>query len=200
MLSHLILGQKFASKLHKKVHAISHHAHTNKIEVILYLSGKSDLSSVKKKKKNCFGAERDALSPCFHRLLTRRKREMSVNCLGFCGENGGEAKEEGELSPPRKKKRGDGEEDNKEPKAIVGARPRGQNVPLEFRKENRDGIGRPKGDVGRERFVGSSGGLLNGAAKTTKTTEERVYVAYGDARKEPLTVRLFISFRFLARR
>ena len=114
--------------------------------------------------------------------------------LGFFGE----AKEEGELSPPRKKKkRGDGEEedDDKEPKAIVGSRPRGQNVPLELRKENRDGIGRPKGDVGRERFVGSSGGgggSSNVAAKSTKTTtEERVYVAYGDARREPLTVRLF---------
>ena len=94
--------------------------------------------------------------------------------LGFFGE----AKEEGELSPPRKKKkRGDGEEetedDDKEPKAIVGSRPRGQNVPLELRKENRDGIGRPKGDVGRERFVGSSGGgggSSNVAAKSTKTT------------------------------
>lgn len=105
-----------------------------------------------------------------------------------------EAKEEGELSPPRKKKKktkrgDDGEDvdDDKAPKAIVGSRPRGQNVPLEFRKENRDGIGRPKGDVGRERFVGVSNVVV--AAKTT--TEERVYVAYGDARKEPLTVRLF---------
>jgi len=119
----------------------------------------------------------------------------ATNGLGFGGEQK-EAKEEGELSPPRKKKkRGDGEEDDDEkaPKAIVGSRPRGQNVPLEFRKENRDGIGRPKGDVGRERFVGSTGGVSkNVAAKTTKTTtEERVYVAYGDARREPLTVRLF---------
>lgn len=121
----------------------------------------------------------------------------ATNGLGFGKEQQKEAKEEGELSPPRKKKkkRGDGEEgdDEKAPKAIVGSRPRGQNVPLEFRKENRDGIGRPKGDVGRERFVGSSGGASKYvAAKTTKTTtEERVYVAYGDARREPLTVRLF---------
>jgi len=125
---------------------------------------------------------------------------MSSSAIGLGFD--GEAKEEGELSPPRKKKkkkRGDGEEetedDDKEPKAIVGSRPRGQNVPLELRKENRDGIGRPKGDVGRERFVGSSGGGVgssNVAAKSTKTTtEERVYVAYGDARRDPLTVRLF---------
>ena len=119
----------------------------------------------------------------------------ATNGLGFDGEQK-EAKEEGELSPPRKKKKkrgddGEEEDDDKAPKAIVGSRPRGQNVPLEFRKENRDGIGRPKGDVGRERFVGSTGGVSNVTAKPTKTTtEERVYVAYGDARREPLTVRL----------
>jgi hypothetical protein len=135
-----------------------------------------------------------SISSSFDLLTSRAVRIMgATNCLGF-GREQKEAKEEGELSPPRKKKtkRGDDGEDvddDKAPKAIVGSRPRGQNLPLEFRKENRDGIGRPKGDVGRERFVGVSNVV---AAKTTKTTtEERVYVAYGDARREPLTVRLF---------
>ena len=60
-------------------------------------------------------------------------------------------------------------------------------VPLELRKEKKDGIGRPKGDRGREGFIGNRRGILDwGQKKTTKKKKE--YVAYGDARKDPPTV------------
>ena len=60
-------------------------------------------------------------------------------------------------------------------------------VPLELRKEKKDGIGRPKGDRGREGFVGNRRGILDWGQKTT-TKKKKEYVAYGDARKDPPTV------------
>ena len=70
------------------------------------------------------------------------------------------------------------------PKAII---PKQHFVPLELRKEKKDGIGRPKGDRGREGFIGNRRGILDwGQKKTTKKKKE--YVAYGDARKDPPTV------------
>ena len=60
-------------------------------------------------------------------------------------------------------------------------------VPLELRKEKKDGIGRPKGDRGREGFVGNRG-ILDWGQKTFKKKKTKEYVAYGDARKDPPTV------------
>ena len=67
-------------------------------------------------------------------------------------------------------------------------------VPLELRKEKKDGIGRPKGDRGREGFVGNRG-ILDWGQKTFKK-KKKEYVAYGDARKDPPTVctRVFSLF------
>ena len=68
-------------------------------------------------------------------------------------------------------------------------------VPLELRKEKKDGIGRPKGDRGREGFVGNRG-ILDWGQKTFKKKKTKEYVAYGDARKDPPTVctRVFSLF------
>ena len=71
--------------------------------------------------------------------------------------------------------------------ALSTKRPKQHFVPLELRKEKKDGIGRPKGDRGREGFVGNRG-ILDWGQKKTKKKE---YVAYGDARKDPPTVRVF---------
>ena len=67
-------------------------------------------------------------------------------------------------------------------------------VPLELRKEKKDGIGRPKGDRGREGFIGNRG-ILDWGQKTFKK-KKKEYVAYGDARKDPPTVctRVFSLF------
>ncbi len=72
------------------------------------------------------------------------------------------------------------------PKAII---PKQHFVPLELRKEKKDGIGRPKGDRGREGFVRNRG-ILDCGQKTlvNKTKKKKEYVAYGDARKDPPTV------------
>jgi len=86
------------------------------------------------------------------------------------------------------------------PKAIVALskRPTTKHfVPLELRKEKKDGIGRPKGDAGREGFVGRGildFGLDDERKKTGNNKKE--YVAYGDARKDPPTVRglFFVLF------
>ena len=66
-------------------------------------------------------------------------------------------------------------------------------APLELRKEKKDGIGRPKGDRGREGFVGNKG-ILDWGQKTK--TKKKEYVAYGDSRKDPPTVctRVFSLF------
>ena len=61
-------------------------------------------------------------------------------------------------------------------------------VPLELRKEKKDGIGRPKGDRGREGFVGNRGILDWGQKTFKKKKKKKEYVAYGDARKDPPTV------------
>ena len=68
-------------------------------------------------------------------------------------------------------------------------------VPLELRKEKKDGIGRPKGDRGREGFIGNRRGILDWGQKTA-TKKKKEYVAYGDARKDPPTVctRVFSLF------
>ena len=84
------------------------------------------------------------------------------------------------------------------PKAIVSSKRHLTKhfVPLELRKEKKDGIGRPKGDAGREGFVGRGildFGLDDERKKTGNNKKE--YVAYGDARKDPPTVRgLFLCF------
>ncbi len=81
------------------------------------------------------------------------------------------------------------------PKAIASKRPK-HFVPLELRKEKKDGIGRPKGDAGREGFVGR--GILDFGLDERKKTvnKKKEYVAYGDARKDPPTVctRVFSLF------
>ena len=61
-------------------------------------------------------------------------------------------------------------------------------VPLELRKEKKDGIGRPKGDRGREGFVRNRGILDCGQKTLVNKTKKKEYVAYGDARKDPPTV------------
>ena len=86
------------------------------------------------------------------------------------------------------------------PKAIIASNKRPTTkhfVPLELRKEKKDGIGRPKGDAGREGFVGRGildFGLDDERKKTGNNKKE--YVAYGDARKDPPTVRglFFVLF------
>jgi hypothetical protein len=85
------------------------------------------------------------------------------------------------------------------PKAIVSSKRHLTKhfVPLELRKEKKDGIGRPKGDAGREGFVGRGildFGLDDERKKTGNNKKE--YVAYGDARKDPPTVRglFFVLF------
>ncbi len=86
------------------------------------------------------------------------------------------------------------------PKAIVALskRPTTKHfVPLELRKEKKDGIGRPKGDAGREGFVGRGildFGLDDERKKTGNNKKE--YVAYGDARKDPPTVRVLFFVLF----
>ena len=95
----------------------------------------------------------------------------------------GDEEEDGEI--PRRRRT-----DDFAPKAIALSstkRAKQHFVPLELRKEKKDGIGRPKGDRGREGFVGNRRGILDwGQKKTTKKKKE--YVAYGDARKDPPTV------------
>ena len=87
------------------------------------------------------------------------------------------------------------------PKAIVASKKRQKTkhfVPLELRKEKKDGIGRPKGDAGREGFVGR--GILDfgldDERKKTGNNNKKEYVVYGDARKDPPTVRglFFVLF------
>tara|TARA_B100001113_G_C20874985_1_gene520016 strand:- start:17 stop:418 length:402 start_codon:yes stop_codon:yes gene_type:complete len=86
------------------------------------------------------------------------------------------------------------------PKAIVSSKRHLTKhfVPLELRKEKKDGIGRPKGDAGREGFVGR--GILDfgldDERKKTVNNNKKEYVAYGDARKDPPTVRglFFVLF------
>ena len=86
------------------------------------------------------------------------------------------------------------------PKAIVSSKRHLTKhfVPLELRKEKKDGIGRPKGDAGREGFVGR--GILDfgldDERKKTGNNKKKEYVAYGDARKDPPTVRglFFVLF------
>ncbi len=71
------------------------------------------------------------------------------------------------------------------PKAII---PKQHFVPLELRKEKKDGIGRPKGHRGREGFVRNRGILDCGQKTLVNKTKKKEYVAYGDARKDPPTV------------
>ena len=86
------------------------------------------------------------------------------------------------------------------PKAIVSSKRHLTKhfVPLELRKEKKDGIGRPKGDAGREGFVGR--GILDfgldDERKKTGNNKKKEYVVYGDARKDPPTVRGVSSLCF----
>ena len=103
--------------------------------------------------------------------------------------------EDGEIPPVHKtsSSRRTDDEGLLAPKAIAASNKRPTKkhfVPLELRKEKKDGIGRPKGDVGREGFVGR--GILDfGLDDERKKTgnKKKEYVAYGDARKDPPTVR-----------
>ena len=96
----------------------------------------------------------------------------------------GDEEEDGEI--PRRRRT-----DDFAPKAIALSSTKRQKkhhfVPLELRKEKKDGIGRPKGDRGREGFVGNRG-ILDWGQKTFKKKKTKEYVAYGDARKDPPTV------------
>ena len=96
----------------------------------------------------------------------------------------GDEEEDGEI--PRRRRT-----DDFAPKAIALSSTKRQKkhhfVPLELRKEKKDGIGRPKGDRGREGFIGNRRGILDWGQKTT-TKKKKEYVAYGDARKDPPTV------------
>ena len=103
----------------------------------------------------------------------------------------GDEEEDGEI--PRRRRT-----DDFAPKAIALSSTKRQKqhfVPLELRKEKKDGIGRPKGDRGREGFVGNRG-ILDWGQKTFKKKKKKEYVAYGDARKDPPTVctRVFSLF------
>ena len=112
--------------------------------------------------------------------------------------------EDGEIPPVHKttsrRRRTDDDEGLLAPKAIIALSKRHLTkhfVPLELRKEKKDGIGRPKGDAGREGFVGR--GILDfGLDDERKKTgnKKKEYVAYGDARKDPPTVRglFFVLF------
>ena len=113
--------------------------------------------------------------------------------------------EDGEIPPvhsktsSRRRRRTDDDEGLLAPKAIIAMSKRPKHfVPLELRKEKKDGIGRPKGDAGREGFVGRGildFGLDDERKKTVNKKKE--YVAYGDARKDPPTVRgLFFTVLF----
>ena len=112
--------------------------------------------------------------------------------------------EDGEIPPVHKtssrRRRTDDDEGLLAPKAIVASKRllTKHFVPLELRKEKKDGIGRPKGDAGREGFVGR--GILDfgldDERKKTVNNNKKEYVAYGDARKDPPTVRglFFVLF------
>ena len=112
--------------------------------------------------------------------------------------------EDGEIPPVHKtssRRRTIDDEGLLAPKAIVASKKRQKTkhfVPLELRKEKKDGIGRPKGDAGREGFVGR--GILDfgldDERKKTGNNKKKEYVAYGDARKDPPTVRGVSSLCF----
>ena len=114
--------------------------------------------------------------------------------------------EDGEIPPvhsktsSRRRRRTDDDEGLLAPKAIIAMSKRPKHfVPLELRKEKKDGIGRPKGDAGREGFVGRGildFGLDFDERKKTLVNKKKEYVAYGDARKDPPTVRglFFVLF------
>ena len=115
--------------------------------------------------------------------------------------------EDGEIPIPvldktssRRRRRTDDDEGLLAPKAIIAMSKRPKHfVPLELRKEKKDGIGRPKGDAGREGFVGRGildFGLDFDERKKTLVNKKKEYVAYGDARKDPPTVRglFFVLF------
>lgn len=112
-------------------------------------------------------------------------RKDIVEAAQTLDDDGGDDDEDGEIPAHTKP-------DCAPPKAIALSSTKRQKqhfVPLELRKEKTDGIGRPKGDRGREGFVGNRRGILDwGQKKTTTQKKKKEYVAYGDARKDPPTV------------
>ena len=112
-----------------------------------------------------------------------------------------EDEEEGELKTTTTRKRlikdacYDGSKEQQPGMIIEAIKPKRQRMEfLEFRRENLEGVGRPRGDRGREMF--SSKNTSNTIMKEEKKYIDIYYEAYGDARRAPLTV-IHYTFRFL---
>ena len=113
-----------------------------------------------------------------------------------------EDEEEGELKTTTTRKRlikdafHDGSiKEQQNPTVIEAIKPKRQRMEfLEFRRENLEGVGRPRGDRGREMFSMKSN--TNTLKKDEKKYSSEYYEAYGDARRAPLTV-IHYTFRFL---
>ena len=112
-----------------------------------------------------------------------------------------EDEEEGELTTTKKRiiiKEAacyDGSKEQQPGMIIEAIKPKRQRMEfLEFRRENLEGVGRPRGDRGREMF--SSKNTSNTLKNEEKKYSDIYYEAYGDARRAPLTV-IHYTFRFL---
>ena len=104
-----------------------------------------------------------------------------------------EDEEEGELTTTTTRKRRikdaryDGSKEQQPGMIIEAIKPKRQRMEfLEFRRENLEGVGRPRGAGGREMCS------MKSNPKTLKREEKKYsseyYEAYGDARRAPLTV------------
>ena len=110
-----------------------------------------------------------------------------------------EDEEEGELTTTTTRRikdaRYDGSKEQQPGMIIEAIKPKRQRMEfLEFRRENLEGVGRPRGDRGREMFSMKSN--TNTLKKDEKKYSSEYYEAYGDARRAPLTV-IHYTFRFL---
>ena len=104
-----------------------------------------------------------------------------------------EDEEEGELTTTKKRiiiKEAacyDGSKEKHPGMIIEAIKPKRQRMEfLEFRRENLEGVGRPRGDRGREMFSTKSN--TNTLKKEEKKYSSEYYEAYGDARRAPFTV------------
>lgn len=125
-----------------------------------------------------------------------RKDEISSKA------NKDEDEEEGELTTTKKRiiiKEAacyDGSKEQQPGMIIEAIKPKRQRMEfLEFRRENLEGVGRPRGDRGREMFSTKSN--TNTLKKEEKKYSSEYYEAYGDARRTPLTVMIHHTLHFL---
>ena len=90
----------------------------------------------------------------------------------------------------------DGSKEQQPGMIIEAIKPKRQRMEfLEFRRENLEGVGRPRGDRGREMFSTKSN--TNTLKKDEKKYSSEYYEAYGDARRTPLTVIIHHTLHFL---